>query len=208
MACSIGAAANWQMTVRPVFLRVIRPASDSTSRCFMMAGRDMGNGWASSLTETFSRTSSCAMRARRVGSASAAKVRSRAVSRYLTIWLSIRRLHRACQSSGCMPSLHGPHRMTNPKIALLMTARQGFPISGWLLDCVPEKSSMRILIAASALVFAASTTVYAGAVTEEQVMGVQKTIKGMECTVEDNGIEAEGAGYEADDVVCKEGQYE
>ena len=50
----------------------------------------------------------------------------------------------------------------------------------------------------------ASTTVYAGAVTEEQVMGVQT----MECTVEDTGIEAEGAGYEADDVVCKDGQYD
>ena len=61
----------------------------------------------------------------------------------------------------------------------------------------------------------ASTTVYAGAVTEEQVMGVQKTIKAMECTVEDTGIEVEGAGievegagYEADDVICKDGQYD
>ncbi|MGI8852363.1 MAG: hypothetical protein ACR2GC_03505 [Methyloceanibacter sp.] len=39
-------------------------------------------------------------------------------------------------------------------------------------------------------------------------MGVQKTIKGMECTVEDTGIEVEGAGYEADDVICKDGQYD
>jgi hypothetical protein len=67
---------------------------------------------------------------------------------------------------------------------------------------------MRILIAASALVFAVTTTVYAGAVTEEQVMGVQKAIKAMECTVEDTGIEVEGAGYEADDVQCKDGQYD
>ncbi len=68
---------------------------------------------------------------------------------------------------------------------------------------------MRVLIAATALVFAA-TTVYAGPVTEEQVMGVQKAIKAMEggCTVEDTNIEAEGAGYEADDVICTDGQYD
>ena len=50
----MGAAASWQDTVRPVLVRVIRPASDSTSRCFMIAGSDTGNGRASSLTETFS----------------------------------------------------------------------------------------------------------------------------------------------------------
>ena len=52
MARSMGAADNRHATVRPVFARVIRPASDSTSRCFMMAGSDTGNGRASSLTET------------------------------------------------------------------------------------------------------------------------------------------------------------
>ena len=66
---------------------------------------------------------------------------------------------------------------------------------------------MRIVIAASALVFAA-TTAYAEPVTEEQVMGIQKTIKAMECTVEDTAIEAEGSGFEADDVICKDGQYD
>lgn len=30
----------------------------------------------------------------------------------------------------------------------------------------------------------------------------------MECTVEDTGIEIEGSGYEADDVLCKDGQYD
>ena len=30
----------------------------------------------------------------------------------------------------------------------------------------------------------------------------------MECTVEDGNIEAEGGGYEADDVICKDGQYD
>ncbi len=69
---------------------------------------------------------------------------------------------------------------------------------------------MRILIAATALMFAATTAVYAGPVTEDQVMGVQKAIKAMPtgCTVEDTNIEAEGAGFEADDVVCEDGQYD
>jgi len=68
---------------------------------------------------------------------------------------------------------------------------------------------MRIFIVASALVFATTTSVYAmDAVTEDQVMGVQKAIKAMECTVEDTGIETEGSGYEADDVLCKDGQYD
>jgi hypothetical protein len=53
-----------------------------------------------------------------------------------------------------------------------------------------------------------ATTAYAGPVTEEQVMGIQKTIKAMECTVEDTAIEAEGSGFEADDVICKDGQYD
>lgn len=76
MASSMGAAFNWHVTVRPVLVRLIRPASESTSRCFMTAGSETGNGRASSLTETPSRSFSCASSARRVGSASAAKVRS------------------------------------------------------------------------------------------------------------------------------------
>jgi len=59
----------------------------------MMAGSDIANGCASSLTETVSRPESRASSARRVGSASAAKVwsrsRSRAPSLYLTMWFSI-----------------------------------------------------------------------------------------------------------------------
>ena len=51
MASSIGAALSWQLTVRPVLFRVTRPASDSTSRCFITAGSDIGNGSASSLTD-------------------------------------------------------------------------------------------------------------------------------------------------------------
>jgi hypothetical protein len=78
MACSIGLAVNWHATVRPVLVRVIRPASDSTLRCFMIAGSDIANGRASSLTDMPCAAPSRDSSARRVGSASAAKVRSRA----------------------------------------------------------------------------------------------------------------------------------
>ena len=77
MACRIGVAVSRHATTRPVFSRATRPASESTSRCFMMAGKDMVNGWASSLTDRLSRLDSRANSARRVGSASAAKVWSR-----------------------------------------------------------------------------------------------------------------------------------
>lgn len=79
MASSIGPGVRRQVTVRPVLLRAIRPASDSTSRCFITAGSDIGSGFASSLTLRLSRPSSCASRARRVGSAIAAKVLSSVV---------------------------------------------------------------------------------------------------------------------------------
>ncbi len=77
MASSIGAAFNWHETVRPVLVRMTSPASDRTSMCFITAGSDIENGRASSLTDTASLSRSCARSARRVGSASAAKVRSR-----------------------------------------------------------------------------------------------------------------------------------
>lgn len=81
MACSMGSAARRHTTVRPVFLRVIRPASDSTFRCFRIAGSDMENGSARALTGMPSASgSSLASNARRVGSARAAKVRSSAAS--------------------------------------------------------------------------------------------------------------------------------
>ena len=79
MAARIGAARKVQATMRPVLARLTKPASDSTSRCFITAGSDMAKGCASSLTETLSRWASRASIARRVGSASAAKVRSSAV---------------------------------------------------------------------------------------------------------------------------------
>jgi hypothetical protein len=52
------------------------PAFDSTSRCLITAGSDIENGSASALTERLSAWLSRATMARRVGSASAAKVRS------------------------------------------------------------------------------------------------------------------------------------
>lgn len=78
MACSMGAAVSWQATVRPVLLRAIKPASASTSRCFMTAGSDMLNGSASALTDTPSSWFSRASNARRVESASAENMRSSA----------------------------------------------------------------------------------------------------------------------------------
>lgn len=76
MAFSIGTALSRQLTVRPVLVRVIRPASDNTSRCFMTAGSDIENGRANSLTEKLERSQRRAMSARLVASESAAKVRS------------------------------------------------------------------------------------------------------------------------------------
>jgi len=76
MASSMGEGASWQLTMRPFLLRVTRPAPAKTSRCFMTAGSDIANGCASSLIETPSPPASRATKARRVGSESAAKVRS------------------------------------------------------------------------------------------------------------------------------------
>jgi hypothetical protein len=76
MASSIGPAVSCTATVRPVLVREISPASESTSRCFITAGSDIEKGCASSLTEIASRSVRRASSARRVGSESAAKVRS------------------------------------------------------------------------------------------------------------------------------------
>ena len=78
MAAFIVAAVRRQFTVRPLLLRLIRSASDSTSRCFMIAGSDTGNGRANSLTVTLSCSPSRATSARRVGSARAENTRSSA----------------------------------------------------------------------------------------------------------------------------------
>src|SRR5262245_2344400 len=99
MAFSIGSGVSSQATMRPVLVRLIRPASDSTSRCFITAGNDMGRGCASSLTEALSPLFRRASNARRVGSARAAKVRSRTASEYLTIRLSVMPTRAVCQAS-------------------------------------------------------------------------------------------------------------
>jgi hypothetical protein len=89
MASSIGPADRRHATVRPVLLRVMRPASDNTSRCFITAGKDIANGSASSLTDRSFSWDRRASNARRVGSDSAAKVRSSNASLNLTMRLSI-----------------------------------------------------------------------------------------------------------------------
>ena len=104
MASSIGSGVSSQATMRPVLVRLMRPASDSTSRCFITAGSDIGSGRASSLTEALSPPFSRASSARRVGSASAAKVRSSMSSEYLTIRLTIKPVRGACQAA--MPNSH------------------------------------------------------------------------------------------------------
>jgi hypothetical protein len=72
----------------------------------MIAGSDTANGAASSLTDAAGRSASRITSARRVGSASAAKVRSSAAVESLTIWLSI--AGAAALSSG---TLCGPDGM-------------------------------------------------------------------------------------------------
>ena len=78
MASFIGAAVRLQLTVRPFLCRATKPASDSTSRCFMTAGSDIENGCANSLIDKLSLSLKRARSARRVGSESAENVRSSA----------------------------------------------------------------------------------------------------------------------------------
>lgn len=66
----------------------------------------------------------------------------------------------------------------------------------------------RILIAASALTIVAASSALAAALTEQQVEGVEAAIKAIGCTVEETDIIAKGDGYKADDVECKDGQYD
>jgi hypothetical protein len=75
-ASRIGSASSRQATVRPALLRLTKPASDRTSRCFITAGSDIANGAASSLTDNPGCCASRITSARRVASDSAAKVRS------------------------------------------------------------------------------------------------------------------------------------
>jgi hypothetical protein len=45
-------------------------------------------------------------------------------------------------------------------------------------------------------------------VSKEAVAGVQKAITEAGCTVEGSDITAKGDGFKADDVQCKDGQYD
>jgi hypothetical protein len=71
----------------------------------MTAGSDIANGAASSLTDTSGSAASRITSARRVGSDSAAKVRSRVASENLTMWFSI--AARKVVSTGVVARLSG-----------------------------------------------------------------------------------------------------
>ena len=66
----------------------------------------------------------------------------------------------------------------------------------------------RILLAACIAIASAGTVDAKSALTEQQVEGVQTAIEALSCTVEDSDIIAKGDGYKADDVECKDGQYD
>jgi hypothetical protein len=89
-ACCIGLACNFNECIRPRRRRRINPAFSSTRRCFETAGNDMEYGRARSETHR-SPCARCSRMRRRVGSASAAKVRFNINGEHLTIWLSINR---------------------------------------------------------------------------------------------------------------------
>ncbi len=78
--------------------RVIRPARSSTLRCFEIAGCDISNGSASSITDASPEARRDRI-ARRVGSASAAKVASRSAA-FITIWLYTNRRRRVNLAGG------------------------------------------------------------------------------------------------------------
>jgi len=77
MAASIGLASRLQITIRPLFIRLISFASSSTSRCLLMAGNEMPKGAAISPTLNSARLAIAARMPRRVGSARAENIESR-----------------------------------------------------------------------------------------------------------------------------------
>jgi hypothetical protein len=68
--------STWQVRTRPTFREETTPLASSTARCCITAGSEIASGFASSLTVAGPRESLCTI-ARRVGSLSAWKVRSR-----------------------------------------------------------------------------------------------------------------------------------
>ena len=127
MASSIGAAVSWHVTVRPVFFRAIKPAPDNTSRCFMMAGSDIEKGSASSLTDRLLFALNRASRARRVGSARAANVRSSTGGLHLTIRLTFRGGLRACQAA----TISVAHQRVRGPPRLIGSHSTGAHMSNW-----------------------------------------------------------------------------
>ena len=75
-----------QVRTRPVFAVTTTPDSSSNRRCWWMAGNDMSNGLASSVTDASPSARRSTM-ARRVGSAMARNTRSRTAA-WLSIYLS------------------------------------------------------------------------------------------------------------------------
>jgi len=71
----MGRGESSQRTIRPSFVREMRPASSSTRRCFMKPVSDMPCGSASSVTLRL-RSPSVSSTVRRVGSESAANTAS------------------------------------------------------------------------------------------------------------------------------------
>src|SRR2546422_8105807 len=98
----MGRATRRQRRMRPCFACATRPARSSTRRCLCTPGRDIRNGRASSVTDA-SRVASRARMARRVGSASAAKVTSSAGLLNLTMWLSLSRVPAVSSRPGLPP---------------------------------------------------------------------------------------------------------
>ena len=67
----------------------------------------------------------------------------------------------------------------------------------------------RIFIAALTIVFGTAMSAEAGEVSAEAKAGVEKTLAEIGCTMDvDDEVEAEGDGYEAEDVQCKDGEYD
>lgn len=67
----------------------------------------------------------------------------------------------------------------------------------------------RSLIAALTLIFGAALSAQAAEVSAEAKAGVEKTLAEMGCTMDvDDDVEAAGDGYKAEDVECKDGQYD
>ncbi len=66
----------------------------------------------------------------------------------------------------------------------------------------------KICMTALALLLAAGTAAYAKGLPAEAKAGVTKALTEMACTVEADDITAKGDGFKADDVQCKDGQYD